>query len=95
MEDGLESSTCSSPRGGLADPRLRALRLLAFPVTPAREHGVRSPRHGLPLGIDAASHEGALAAGGLTVAVFGTGLDRVYPAEHAPLAARIREHGAR
>src|SRR5439155_1442086 len=49
---------------------------------------------GLPLAIDAASHEGALAAGGLTVAVFGTGLDRVYPAEHAPLAARIREHGA-
>ncbi|TLZ49754.1 MAG: DNA-protecting protein DprA [Gammaproteobacteria bacterium] len=49
---------------------------------------------GLALGIDAASHEGALAAGGLTVAVFGTGLDRVYPAEHAPLAARIREHGA-
>src|SRR6184192_1559505 len=33
-------------------------------------------------------------AGRLTVAVFGTGLDRVYPAEHAPLAARIREHGA-
>ena len=49
---------------------------------------------GLALGIDAASHEGALAAGGLTVAVCGTGLDRVYPAENAPLAARIREHGA-
>jgi DNA processing protein len=49
---------------------------------------------GLALGIDAASHEGALAGGGLTVAVCGTGLDRVYPAENAPLAARIREHGA-
>jgi DNA processing protein len=49
---------------------------------------------GLALGIDAASHEGALAAGGVTVAVCGTGLDRVYPAENAPLAARIREHGA-
>ena len=49
---------------------------------------------GLALGIDAASHEGALAAGGLTVAVCGTGLDRPYPAAHAPLAERIREHGA-
>ncbi len=49
---------------------------------------------GLALGIDAASHEGALAAGGLTVAVCGTGLDRPYPAAHAPLATRIRERGA-
>jgi len=49
---------------------------------------------GLALGIDAASHEGALAAGGLTVAVCGTGLDRIYPAEHAGLAARIAASGA-
>ena len=49
---------------------------------------------GLAVGIDAASHEGALAAGGETVAVCGTGLDRVYPAEHAALAGRIRAHGA-
>jgi len=49
---------------------------------------------GLATGIDAASHEGALAGGGETVAVCGTGLDRVYPAEHAELAARIRAHGA-
>jgi DNA processing protein len=49
---------------------------------------------GLALGIDAASHEGALAGGGVTVAVCGTGLDRVYPAEHAALAARIAQSGA-
>jgi len=49
---------------------------------------------GLAEGIDAASHAGALAAGGLTVAVCGSGLDRVYPAGHAALAARIRAHGA-
>ena len=49
---------------------------------------------GLAAGIDAASHEGALTAGGRTVAVFGTGLDRVYPAENAGLASRIRESGA-
>ncbi len=48
---------------------------------------------GLALGIDAASHEGALAEG-ITVAVCATGLDRVYPQEHAGLAARIRENGA-
>jgi DNA processing protein len=49
---------------------------------------------GLALGIDAASHEGALAGAGLTVAVCGTGLDGVYPAEHAALAARIAQSGA-
>jgi len=49
---------------------------------------------GLATGIDAASHEGALASGGTTIAVFGTGLDRVYPPEHGALAARIRASGA-
>ena len=49
---------------------------------------------GLAAGIDAASHEGALAGGGETVAVYATGLDRVYPAEHAALAERIRAQGA-
>jgi DNA processing protein len=49
---------------------------------------------GLALGIDAASHEGALAGGGHTIAVCGTGLDRVYPARHQKLAQRIRGQGA-
>jgi DNA processing protein len=49
---------------------------------------------GLAVGIDAASHEGALAGGGATVAVYATGLDRVYPPEHAALAQRIRAQGA-
>jgi DNA processing protein len=49
---------------------------------------------GLAVGIDAASHEGALAGGGETIAVYATGLDRVYPAEHAALAQRIRAQGA-
>ncbi len=49
---------------------------------------------GLALGIDAASHEGALSVEGLTVAVYGTGLDRVYPQQHEGLAARIRVRGA-
>jgi DNA processing protein len=49
---------------------------------------------GLAVGIDAASHEGALAGGGQTVAVCGTGLDLVYPPEHQGLAQRIAAHGA-
>jgi DNA processing protein len=44
---------------------------------------------GLAHGIDGASHEGALAAQGLTVAVCGTGLDQCYPSSHAALAERI------
>jgi len=50
---------------------------------------------GLALGIDAAAHQGALAEpSGATIAVTGTGLDRVYPARHCQLAARIAAHGA-
>ncbi len=49
---------------------------------------------GLASGIDAASHQGALAAGGRTVAVLGTGPDRTYPAENAALARHIRASGA-
>src|SRR5262245_38048242 len=49
---------------------------------------------GLALGIDAASHEGALSKNGVTIAVCGCGLDIVYPRRNAELAARIRSHGA-
>ncbi|WP_313083455.1 DNA-processing protein DprA [Pulveribacter sp.] len=54
---------------------------------------------GLARGVDAAAHEGALAdvdedaAWPATIAVVGTGLDRVYPAAHRALAHRIAQHG--
>jgi DNA processing protein len=48
---------------------------------------------GLARGVDAAAHEGALAADGTTVAVLGTGVDVVYPRRHRPLAERIRRRG--
>jgi DNA processing protein len=49
---------------------------------------------GLALGIDAASHQGALHAKGYTIAVAGTGLDRVYPARNIELATEIVNTGA-
>ncbi len=48
---------------------------------------------GLAEGIDAAAHRGALAAGGLTVAVCGTGPERVYPRRHEGLAREILAAG--
>jgi DNA processing protein len=49
---------------------------------------------GLARGIDAAAHQGALAAKGRTVAVLGSGLLNIYPTENVPLAEKIVESGA-
>lgn len=49
---------------------------------------------GLALGVDGASHRGALKANGLTVGVVATGLDRVYPPDHHRLAHEIVASGA-
>ncbi len=48
---------------------------------------------GLASGVDGSAHQGALQGNGLTIAVAGTGLDRVYPAEHKQLAHQIAEQG--
>lgn len=48
---------------------------------------------GMAMGIDGAAHEGGLTGSGRTVAVVGTGLDRVYPRRHLELAHRIASQG--
>jgi DNA processing protein len=49
---------------------------------------------GLANGIDASAHNGALQAGGVTLAVLGSGLNKVYPRQNVPLSELICERGA-
>ena len=49
---------------------------------------------GLARGVDAIAHQAALKAGGRTVAVLGSGVDRIYPPEHTQLAEKMMSNGA-
>lgn len=49
---------------------------------------------GLARGVDAVAHSAAIKAGGRTLAVLGSGVDRIYPPEHRTMAERIASHGA-
>jgi DNA processing protein len=49
---------------------------------------------GMARGIDSVAHQAALEAGGRTIAVFGCGIEHIYPPEHRKLAQQIMEHGA-
>jgi len=83
------------PSVAIVGTRRASLRGLAF----ARALGfVLASRHwcvvsGMALGVDAAAHRGAIEAGGPTVAVMGTGLERVYPTVHSGLRREIEANG--
>ncbi len=75
----------SASAGGLANAR-------DFAATFAR--GGLVVTSGLAEGVDGAAHTATLDAGGSTIAVSGTGVDVVFPRQHAQLAARIAAQGA-
>jgi len=77
---------------GSRDADDNALHVASHVATALVETGL-TVVSGLAAGIDAAAHTAALEAGGRTVAVMGTGLERTYPRRHADLRARIVEAG--
>jgi DNA processing protein len=93
-------------RGRLAEPDELAIAIVG--TRRASEYGRRVAQQlarglaqvgvtvvsGLAAGIDGAAHRAALEAGGRTIAVLGTGIDRVYPSWHAELAGAVAAQGA-
>ena len=77
-----------------------ARKATTYGMASARDLSMALARHdltivsGMARGIDTAAHHGALMAGGQTVAVLGSGLDRIYPAENTKLFHKIAENGA-
>ncbi len=80
---GIVGTRAASPHG-LADARDLGAFLAEAGVTVVS---------GMAIGIDAAAHDGALAAGGLAVGVVATGLDVEYPRRHRLLYERVRRAG--
>ncbi|QNP47482.1 DNA-processing protein DprA [Diaphorobacter aerolatus] len=106
----VEGARALLENGGLAAASKHCLAMVGSrnPTLQGRENARQFARalreagltivSGLALGIDAAAHEGALAAdarpsSAATIAVVGTGLDRVYPRSHQNLATRIAHSG--
>lgn len=94
VDGGLENLNTESfaivgSRHPTTDGRVNAYRFASELV----QYGL-SITSGLAMGIDGASHEGALAGKGKTIAVLGQGIDFIYPARHRALANQIRQNGA-
>ncbi len=86
--DGVRTVAIVGARAATADAMNRA-HALARHLAPRGVHVVS----GGALGIDGAAHRGALAGGGATTVVLGTGIDVPYPARHASLFERVVEAG--
>lgn len=69
-----------------------ALDVAARLAAELAEYGI-AVTSGLARGVDSAAHRGTLEAGGRTIAVLGSGLDRIYPREHESLAGAIASSG--
>jgi DNA processing protein len=85
----------SAPRIGVIGsrhPTESSIQVTAAIVSALATRGVTIVS-GMAIGIDGIAHRAALDAGGSTIAVLGSGLDRPYPARHRRLAQRIRESG--
>jgi DNA processing protein len=103
-----DGAPCALWVAGAGDLRLLALRSLAIVGARACTMYGEQVAHGwaadlagagwtvlsgAAYGIDAAAHRGALAAGGVTIAVVAGGVDVAYPTAHADLLSRIRQEG--
>jgi DNA processing protein len=88
--------TLSSPQIAMVGSRTASMQGCknAFSFAASFVHAGVTVTSGLAAGIDSYSHTGALSAGGPTIAVCGTGLDRVYPIQHGVLAEQIADRGA-
>lgn len=71
-----------------------SVKEIAFRVARALSREAYAITSGLANGIDAAAHRGAIDSGGMTVGLFGCGIDRVYPARNRGLASRVAGSGA-
>lgn len=83
------------PAVAIVGARVTDAEVLAAADRVAGDLATRGTRivSGLAAGVDTAAHVGALAAGGLTTAVLGTGVDHVYPAANTALAEEIACRG--